>query len=65
MSDGSTSGVAVTYSATGGTVTSGGLYTAGEHGGELPRHRDQQGGSLADTSTVTITVPAPTLLAVE
>ena len=65
MSDGSTAGVSVTWSATGGTITTGGLYTAGTTAGTFRVIAIQQGGTRADTSSVTITVPAPTLTAVE
>ncbi len=60
MSDGSTSTVAVTYSATGGTVSSSGLYTAGSTAGSSYRViAVQQGGTKADTSAVTVTVTPP------
>ena len=61
LSDGSTSAVTVTYSATGGTMTTGGLYTAGSTAGTFRVIATQQGGTLADTSAVTLTVPAPAL----
>jgi parallel beta helix pectate lyase-like protein len=61
MSDGSTTTVNVTYSATGGTTTSDGLYTAGTSAGVFQVIATQQGGPKADTSTVRITVSAPTL----
>jgi parallel beta-helix repeat protein len=64
MSDGSTSAVNVTYSATGGTITSGGFYTAGSVAGSYRIIATQTGGTLADTSAVTITLPPPTLVAV-
>ena len=56
-SDGSTTAPAVTYSATGGTITAGGLYTAGSTAGSFRVIATQQGGTLADTATVTITAP--------
>lgn len=55
MSDGSTSTVAVSYSATGGSVTAEGLYTAGQSAGSFRVVATQQGGALADTAAVTIT----------
>ena len=61
LSDGSTTTPAVTYSATGGTITSGGLYTAGSSAGSFRVIAVQQGGTLADTAAVTITAPPPTL----
>jgi hypothetical protein len=54
MSDGSTVTPAVTYSATGGTITTGGLYTAGSSAGSFRVIATQQGGTLADTAAVTI-----------
>ena len=65
MSDGSSSGVSVNWTATGGTITSGGLYTAGTAAGTFRVIATQQGGTKADTSSVTVTLPAPTLIAVE
>jgi hypothetical protein len=56
-SDGSTAAPAVTYSATGGTITSGGLYTAGSTAGTFRVIARQQGGTLADSATVTVTAP--------
>jgi uncharacterized protein YjdB len=50
--------VAVAYSATGGTITAGGLYTAGQTTGPYRVVALQSGGSLSDTSAVTVsTVP--------
>jgi hypothetical protein len=60
-SDGSTTAPAVTYSATGGTITAAGLYTAGSTAGSFRVIAVQQGGTLADTSAVTITAPTATL----
>jgi len=57
FSDSSTAAVAVTYSATGGTITSGGLYTAGHTAGTYRVIATQSGGSLADTSQVKIVLP--------
>ena len=59
MSDGSTdSSPSVTWSATGGTITQAGLYTAGQNAGTFRVIAKSQAGP-ADTSTVTITAPAP------
>jgi hypothetical protein len=44
----------VTYSATGGAITTGGVYTAGSTLGSFRVIAVQQGGTLADTSTVSI-----------
>jgi hypothetical protein len=60
-SNGGSGTPSVTYSATGGTITSSGLYTAGPITGSfavIARHTD---GTLADTAAVTITSTAPTL----
>jgi hypothetical protein len=51
---GSQSNPAVTYSATGGSISAGGLYTAGSTAGSFRVIAVQQGGTLADTSQVTI-----------
>ena len=60
MSDNSTSAVLVTWSATGGTISTGGLYTAGSTAGTAYRViAVQQGGTRADTSAVTVTVGTP------
>ncbi len=57
-------GPGVTYSATGGTITTGGLYTAGSTAGTFRVIAVQQGGTLADTSAVTLTATPPVLQAV-
>ena len=61
MSDGSTTSVTATYTATGGTITSGGLYTAGSTAGSYRVIAKVSGGTLADTSTVTVTAAPPVL----
>ena len=61
MSDNSTSSVTVTWSATGGTVSGSGAYTAGGTAGTFRVIATQQGGTLADTASVTIAVPPPTV----
>jgi uncharacterized protein YjdB len=58
-SDGSSRAVAVTYAATGGTITAGGLYTAGSVAGTYRVIATQSGGTLADTSVVTIVAAPP------
>ena len=65
MSDGDTTDVAVSWSATGGTITSAGLYTAGQTAGVHRVVATAEGGQ-ADTARVTVTVPSPnpTLMAV-
>jgi parallel beta-helix repeat protein len=59
LSDSSVSTVGATYTATGGTINTSGLYTAGSTAGAFTIVAAYQG--LADTSTVTIpaTAPAP------
>ena len=59
MSDGSTTTVNATYSATGGTITSAGVYTAGASAGSFRVIATQQDGTKADTSSVTVTVNTP------
>ena len=59
--DGSSTDPDVTYAATGGTITADGLYTAGATPGTFAVIATQQGGSLGDTSTVTVTLLTPTL----
>jgi hypothetical protein len=54
-SDGSTSAPALTWSATGGSISSTGLYTAGSTGGTF--HVVAAAESRADTSSVSVTVP--------
>ena len=63
-SDGTSGVPLVTYAATGGTITAGGLYTAGATPGSYRVIATQQGGSKADTSSVIITAPVVTLLQV-
>lgn len=59
-SSGSTTAPAVTYSATGGSITSSGVYTAGTTAGTF--RVVATSGSKSDSSVVTITAPAaPTL----
>jgi len=50
--------VQVTFSATGGTITSNGLYTAGSTGGSYRVIAAASG--LADTAALTLSAPAPT-----
>jgi hypothetical protein len=51
----------VTYSATGGTISTSGLYTAGMTTGSYRVIAKHTGGTLADTTAVTIAASAPTL----
>ena len=59
LSDGSTSSVSVVYTATGGTITSGGLYTAGSSAGSYRVIATVSGATLADTAAVNIAAPTP------
>jgi hypothetical protein len=58
-SDAGTTVPSVTYSATGGTISAGGLYTAGGTAGTYRVIAVQQGGTLADTSTVVVSAVNP------
>ena len=49
----------VVWSATGGSITSNGLYTAGNTAGTFRVIATQQGGSLADTATISIVAAPP------
>lgn len=64
-SDNTSATLAVGWSATGGTVTSGGLYTAGGTPGTFRVIGLHAGSGKADTSAVIVTAPVPTLMAVE
>jgi uncharacterized protein YjdB len=59
MSNGMQQPAVVTWTATGGTVTAAGLYTAGTNTGSYRVIATQQGGTLADTSAITISAPPP------
>jgi len=61
---GGTGSVAVTWTATGGTISSGGLYTAGSTVGPYVVTATVTGGSIAGTAAVTITPAPPTLTSV-
>jgi len=60
-SDGASSPPQVTFAATGGTITPAGTYVAGSLPGTYRVIATQTGGTLADTSIVTIQAPAVTL----
>jgi parallel beta-helix repeat protein len=64
MSDSSTATIPVRYTATGGTISPSGTYTAGTTPGTYRVVASDSSGSLADTASVTITTPTPTLTAV-
>jgi hypothetical protein len=60
--DGSSLTPTVSWSATGGTITTGGLYTAGTTAGTFRVIARQQSGTLADTALIAITASAGTTL---
>ncbi|HEX9894284.1 MAG TPA: hypothetical protein VGA78_10195 [Gemmatimonadales bacterium] len=60
-SDGGSGTPSVTYSSTGGSISAGGLYTAGSVAGTYRVIAQHTGGTLADTSTIVVSVSAPTL----
>lgn len=64
MSNGDSVAVTVTYAATGGVITPVGVYTAGLTPGTFRVIAAQTNGTLADSATVTITPPPPTLVRV-
>jgi hypothetical protein len=64
-SNGATTTPTVNYTATGGTITTAGLYTAGSTAGTFRVIAVQQGGTLADTSAVTVTASTATTLFAE
>lgn len=59
MSDGSVVPATVTFAATGGTVSTAGLYTAGNSAGSYRVVVKLVGGDLADTADISIAAPAP------
>ena len=59
--DGSSTPVSATYTATGGSITPDGLYTAGVVAGTYQVIAKLDGGTLADTATLTVAPPLPEL----
>jgi hypothetical protein len=59
MSNGTQQPATVTWTATGGVITPTGLYTAGASAGSYRVIATQQGGSLADTAAITLSVAPP------
>jgi hypothetical protein len=57
MSDNTTSTVSVTWSATGGTITSGGFYTAGAVAGAFQVTATQSNGNKVGVAEVAVSVP--------
>ncbi|HEX5634795.1 MAG TPA: hypothetical protein VFX50_16240, partial [Gemmatimonadales bacterium] len=64
LSDASVTSVPVGWSATGGSVTGAGLFTAGTAAGAFRVVATQSGGTLADTAEVTISEPPATLVSI-
>jgi hypothetical protein len=64
LSDGSTAPVGVVWSASGGNVDPSGAYTAGSTTGKYRIIAKSASGVLSDTSSITITEPAPVLTSV-
>jgi hypothetical protein len=65
LSDDSHTTVPVVWTATGGTISGGGIYTAGSTPGDFLVIATEVGGPFADTSSVTVTAAPPTLVAIE
>ncbi len=63
-SDGSSASVAVTWTATGGTVSSDGAYTAGTVAGTYQVVATEQGGSISKAASVTVTAAPPVLISI-
>ena len=55
LSDGTTTSVGVTWTATGGAIDAGGVFTAGNAGGKFRVVATKSSGTLADTADVTVT----------
>jgi len=65
QTDGTVVPVTVSYAATGGTVTAGGYYTAGQTAGTYRVIARETGSGIADTSTVTVQAPPPTIVGLD
>jgi hypothetical protein len=63
MSNGDSTGIPITYSATGGTISSSGSYTAGQTAGSFRVIATDASGAFADTAAVTVTAPGSPALA--
>jgi hypothetical protein len=63
-SNGSISQPLVTWTATGGSISTSGLYTAGSVGGTYRVIATHQGGTLADTASVTVQPPTVVALGI-
>jgi hypothetical protein len=62
QTDGTVVPVSVTFTATGGTVTAGGYYTAGQTAGTYRVIAREASSGLADTSSVTVQAPPATIV---
>ena len=65
LSDGSSAAVSVAFTATGGTIGAGGLYTAGNVSGTYQVVATNAASGLADTASVAVTAPASALDRIE
>ena len=61
LGDGSTATVGVNWTASGGDIDAAGVYTANSTAGTYRVIAANTAGTLADTSIITVTAPAPTL----
>jgi hypothetical protein len=59
LSDGTTAAADVSYQVTGGSISNGGVYTAGQTAGTYRVIATQTGGTLADTADVIVTATQP------
>ena len=64
FSDGSTATVPVDWTATGGTVTTSGLFTAGPVAGTYQVVATEQGGTMSKAAAVTVTTAPPVLTSI-
>lgn len=64
FSDGSSSAATVNWSATGGTISPAGVYSAGSVPGNFQVVATEQGGSLSKAAAVTITAAPPVLTSI-
>ena len=65
LSDGSAAAVSVVFTATGGTIGAGGLYTAGNVSGTYQVIATNAASDLADTASVAVTAPVSALDRIE
>jgi len=65
QTDGTVVPVSVNFTATGGTITAGGYYTAGQTAGTYRVIAKETSSGIADTSTVTVQAPPPTIVGLD